>query len=585
MLSTRLRARRVPRVLSVVAALAAGLAAQAPPQRQTVFRAGVVVVPIDVRVVDRDGKPVTDLTAQDFTLYEDGVPQQIQHFSAHTLTSAAPDPAVAPRRALEATTALAPQNRRLFLIVLGRGRLQEPSKALDALLRFVRERLLPQDQVALMAWNRATDFTTDHAKIAGVITRFRTAHEEIEAYMRTRFSGLAGLYAGKAIPAAIQRRIDAVFNDPLVGTQEVLPGRRIAPAEEEARKQIEDRLNRSGIETFRQFGGTDNALADLMADGSLGMDFDEYVALSRQTMQDVGNLYAGIDYLRFIEGEKHLVFVTEQGFLLPSADFDRDLAAIASDARVAIDTIQTGGVHTQVVNGMPVIPPNIGFQLSALRAVSDLSGGQAAISTRGETAFDRILAATSSGYLLGYSPSNGSMDGRFRQLKLEVKRRNVTVLYRRGYYARAELESFDPRRSLAMTRIVAAANLHDDINDLPLTLRLTDLRQTTPRQVRVDVIVNAERVVFATRRTPDGVGEHIAALNVAIFCSDANREEVGEMWKTFDIPVTAADFERTRKEGLRFSVDVPVRRRPSQVRVVVYDYGSDLVGAKYDRLR
>jgi VWFA-related protein len=574
----------LPRPLPVAIVLAAAmLTAQTTPQQRPVFRTGVVSVPIDVRVLDRDGKAVTDLTAADFTILENGVPQEIRYFAAQPLTASAPEAGVAPRRFAEPAT-LAPQNRRLFLIVLGRGRLQEPSKGLDALLRFVRERLLPQDQVALMAWNRATDFTTDHAKIAGVIARFRAKHEEIEAFLRDYFSGLSGLYAGRKMPAHIQTRIDDVFNDPLAGAREVLPNAAaMAPAEAEARRQTNDILNASGIETFRQFGGTDSVLADLMSDSAFGMDFDEYIALSRQTMQDVGNLYAGIDYLRFIDGEKHLVFLTEQGFLLPSADLDRDVAAIAADARVAIDTIQTGGVHTVVVNGMPQIPPQIGFQLRALRTVSEISGGQVSTSTHAETAFDRILSATGFGYLLGYTPATPLADGRFRRLEVRVNRRNVNLAYRRGYYARPEPESFDPRRSLAMTRIVTAANYSDDVRDLRIAMKTQDVRQDGIRHLKVDVTVTADRVVLALARSPEGY-RHLAALNVAVFCRDAEGRSLGEVWKSLDIPIPATDLDRIKTSGLTFSIEVPVTRPPTFVKVVVYDYGSDLVGSKYARL-
>lgn len=46
-------------------------------QQQDVIRTGVTMVPIDVRAFDRQGRPVTNLKAEDFTIYEDGVPQKI----------------------------------------------------------------------------------------------------------------------------------------------------------------------------------------------------------------------------------------------------------------------------------------------------------------------------------------------------------------------------------------------------------------------------------------------------------------------------------------------------------------------------
>jgi VWFA-related protein len=180
----------------------AAVVVSAQTQSPQVFRSGTTVIPLDVRVLDRNGKAVTDLTAADFTVFENGKPQTVEYFSANRLTPAEPDANVSIRLNTTVSNALVPQNRRLFLILLGRGRLQEPSKGVDATLRFVRQRLLPQDQVAVMAWNRATDFTTDHLKAAEVIERFKRDHEAIEALMLQYFSGLGGYYGNSGHSAA-----------------------------------------------------------------------------------------------------------------------------------------------------------------------------------------------------------------------------------------------------------------------------------------------------------------------------------------------------------------------------------------------
>src|SRR5262249_16311855 len=41
---------------------------QTPQQQQPVFRGGTTLVPVDVRVIDRTGKPVTDLSQKDFVV-------------------------------------------------------------------------------------------------------------------------------------------------------------------------------------------------------------------------------------------------------------------------------------------------------------------------------------------------------------------------------------------------------------------------------------------------------------------------------------------------------------------------------------
>jgi hypothetical protein len=58
--------------------------------QQDVFRAGVTMVPIDVRAFDRNRRPVTDLALEDFEILEDGVPQRIAHFSTQAFTPSGP---------------------------------------------------------------------------------------------------------------------------------------------------------------------------------------------------------------------------------------------------------------------------------------------------------------------------------------------------------------------------------------------------------------------------------------------------------------------------------------------------------------
>src|SRR5207253_1209547 len=90
----------MPRNLRVVARavlfilLTGGVAAQAPQSPQTpssatapVFRGGTTVVPLDVRVLDKQGRPITDLTAADFSVVEDGAPQRIAHFERQNLAA------------------------------------------------------------------------------------------------------------------------------------------------------------------------------------------------------------------------------------------------------------------------------------------------------------------------------------------------------------------------------------------------------------------------------------------------------------------------------------------------------------------
>ena len=543
--------------------------------RTPVFRGRTTVVPIDVRVLDKNGKPVTDLKAEDFTITENKVTQKVEYFSANALAAGNPEADAVVRPMNAPAPGLAPANRRLFLILLGRGRLQEPSKGMDATLRFVKERLLPQDQVAIMAWNRATDFSADKTKAVAVLERFRAKHEEIEHEISLYFTGLFGLYADQEVPPHIQKLVDEVF-DSASGARQVLPTNQLQAAKQDVQRVVDNNLG-SQLETFRLFSGRDTAMANGMFDPLLNMSFDDYIVLNRQTMQDVGNIYAGIDYLRFIDGEKHLIFVTEQGFYLPRADYDRDMAALASDARVALDTVQTGGVAATVAtgpNGTYMTVAN-GFQLRALREISDISGGQSAVSKYAEQAFDRILSSTEFGYLIGYTSSDPNADSKMRDVKVTVNRKGVTVSHRRNYVARPDAGAYDPRESLGATRLMVASGYRGDILDLKFNMKLTDVKLGVQNYVEIELAIDASRLHMA--RAPGD--RYVAALNFAVFAGDYYQKDIGQLWTSRDVFVPASRMEEVRRTGLPVTLKIPVKQRPVYLRLIVYDYGSDLLGS------
>ncbi len=149
-------------LVSAVALYLSGTVGQAQLPQLPQFRAGVTLVPIEVRVVDRDGNPVLGLTQADFAIREDGRPQDIAHFQAVTVDGS-------------------PDTARTFFIVLGRGRLNEPTKAMQALIDFVRTTVRPADRVGVFAYNRVIDFTTHHEAVARFLEYYRDHHNSTES--------------------------------------------------------------------------------------------------------------------------------------------------------------------------------------------------------------------------------------------------------------------------------------------------------------------------------------------------------------------------------------------------------------------
>jgi VWFA-related protein len=144
--------------LVCLAALAA-LALQ-PPQGQQpqppTFRAEANLVRVDVTVVDRHGEPVTTLTADDFAVEEDGVPQTVQSFkfvSADGQPPSGDDVSLAIRSPEHAAAEAARDDVRVFVIFWDEyhiSRLADAIKGRKALTDFVSSSFGPADLVALM---------------------------------------------------------------------------------------------------------------------------------------------------------------------------------------------------------------------------------------------------------------------------------------------------------------------------------------------------------------------------------------------------------------------------------------------------
>ena len=606
--------RITPTIAVVLACLIMPIAArqQAPQQPSPRFRGGVTVVPVDVRVLDRDGRPVTDLRQQDFTVLENGVAQRITQFFPHAFTAQHSEVSAGRRAEPAASTGrpdVAPQNRRVVLIVLGLGRLAGPSKELDAALEFTRQRLLPQDFVAVAAFNRATDFTIDHERAAQTIERFRTRHEKIHALMAQHFSGLQAAYGSDGIPPAIQTLIDEIFQAPRASGPRELPGAGTDASRisEDTRRQMTE-LQRAELLADRTgaFAGLPDPTATVTAD-LVGMPFDEYVSKSKLAMFDLGNIYRGVEYLRAIQGEKHLVFVTPSGLFPPRVENDKSLAAAASDSRVAIDILYTGGVvgapppksaferiggatASQMPNpraeqeGMPT--SGMVFEqiarVQGLRELAQMTGGQVAAFTSGASAFRRLAEATRFEYLLGYSPTNAAREGDYRRIVVKVNRPGVTVSYRGGYFARDRFVPIDRRSLLTQQRIGAAAGSGTDIRDIEVTIKSMSVRgDARAPELALEVAIGS---LPATSFTLEG-DRHAARLDITVFCGDAAGNPVGEMSQNIDLKLREETWQGLPHLVVPYVARVRLHGDPKHVKVIAYNYDADRVGTASAKLK
>lgn len=174
---------RTPLLHCFTVALVLGtvLVAAQGQQKPPVFRGGIELRQIDVTVRDKNRRPVRGLTAEDFTLLEDNVPQKIEAFSFVDLPDVVTvgEPVWANRvEADVVTNQLA--SARTFVIVIddvkGAGDLWAQRELKKGVANFVSQ-LGPADVAALVYPARShpsQSFTRDHAKLTSAVEPFGT---------------------------------------------------------------------------------------------------------------------------------------------------------------------------------------------------------------------------------------------------------------------------------------------------------------------------------------------------------------------------------------------------------------------------
>ena len=540
-------------LIVAAAAVTAALSAQEP---RPVFRSGTTLVPITVTVTDQRGRPVTGLTQADFRIFEDGKAREVAAFFPQMLS---PAPAAEPTMAIvrDRQAGLVPSTRRTFVIVLGFGRIQEPTKALDGAIKFVREHLLPQDAVAVMALHRTTAITTDHAAVLQVLARYKKEHERqvndiVEFFRRTRAPYVCGgppipvdmlagfdrdLFSGVLAPAAIRTTLDLLLGMDVGAATGDKPW--------QTRESFKDLLR-----------SVERACANL----------SDVVVLSSRI-----KLYAAIEYLRYFDGEKHVVVLSGSG-IAGSADRAREIAARANDARVVVDFVSTSGMY---------VSRDARFSFAGCdpcREVAERTGGLYSSVDNMDKALAKVDQWSRSSYLLGYVPVNSALDGGYRQVRVEVNRPKVTVSHRYGYYASEEPAAIDIKGVVEEARSAAARRYDVDAQDVAVQVEVKSVLMPTKT---AEGNVTAQITVDMTSLPLELVaGMRSGQLDVSIYCGDAKEKVVGQTQLRWNLRADSETYASWLRSGLTRTVSVPISAAAKYVKVVVYDRQSDRVGSK-----
>jgi VWFA-related protein len=176
------------RFIAILITLCLALPAQ---QQDTVFKSSSNLVIIDVTVLDKAGKEVSNLKTGDFVVLEDGKPQNISVFEFQKLAPTAPDAAPLPppkiadahagrQQQITATPGkIQYQDRRLMVMLFDFSdmAIQEQIRSRNSALEFIKNKMSPSDLISIMTntaqLNVVQDFTADRDLLTATINKFQ----------------------------------------------------------------------------------------------------------------------------------------------------------------------------------------------------------------------------------------------------------------------------------------------------------------------------------------------------------------------------------------------------------------------------
>jgi VWFA-related protein len=446
-------------------ALVSSLRGQVPAA--PVFKSGVELVAIDVRVSDRDGRPLAGLTPGDFEVSIDGKPRRV--VSADFVAAATGERA----RGASAVAELPPEavyssnadetpaggQGRLIALLIDQGSFEgRASRAATTAAQRFLDRLGPSDRVSLATFpgpGPRVAFTTNHALVREALDRVAGSVEPWPIV-----DPAVGMAESIAIVLGDANTLLAVVDRECVGR-----GRGVT------------------LEVCRQ---------RIVEQAPLGV-----AQLRRRAAMSAYGLAGIVEALGNIDGPKTAILVSAgliSGERVGDLDTDalvRSVARSAAASRVSLYVLHLDNTFLDSLSaergGRPVASFADSHMLrSGLETLAGASGGSMQNVVAGaDSAFERIAREISASYILGVEPVPSDADGKAHKIQVRVRRPNIEVRSRTELIAPVT-PATPPSDAQRLAAVLTAQRV---ARALPIRLAHVALRESADR---MRVILSAD---------------------------------------------------------------------------------------------
>jgi VWFA-related protein len=334
-------------------------------------------------------------------------------------------------------------------------------------------------------------------------------------------------------------------------------------------------------------------------------ELDAFLAESNQVISDfytvnrvrrtLEAIEAIANHLQAVPGRKNLVWVSSSFPLRLGADDlslpapNRDTRSFTVEIERTVRSLNNASIAIYPVDArglvgfwagrgpaasrqaQPVTLGQIRGPIDTMVTLADRTGGRAFYNTNDISgSVRRAIEDSRITYVLGYYPAHGKWDGKFRRLKIQLKRPGLRARYRQGYFALTQPE-LDQQQAEDLMRAAAWNPL--DATGLGLTVTATPFESSGGTWLRLEVRLDPRAITLEKE-----AGRGRGSIDFLYIQKREDGTVLASPVRRLPISVTAEQLERTQDEGMAFTRLLETVRGAELLMLVVRDPASSAMG-------
>ena len=210
--------------------------------------------------------------------------------------------------------------------------------------------------------------------------------------------------------------------------------------------------------------------------------------------------------------------------------------------------------------------------VETMEKMADDTGGRAFVNTNDLTgAIRKAVEDSAVTYTLGFYIDRGSIDGKFHEIKVETKRKGLTVRYPKAYFA---FEDAATTRNENRDNLVVALRSPIESSTIPVQVRVDRVDEPLPNSLSIIGSIDIHNLQLIQNG-----GVRKGALDVVTIEQDEAGKVLAQSGSTINLRFADKQYANYLKSGFPFHQYVQPQAGATTLRILVEDPGTAEVGS------